>query len=153
MVKGLRLKFGLVVFSLLILWLGLTVYLSIYRSRMIAASDVATESAPVAGVLSVALVPEIEKGDPAGLDSILSGVLSESPKIEYIKVQDNSGAAIKETGAPNPGRDTFITRQIQGQSGPLGSVTVGIRKSTRAQEIKDHFSWFPITAALALERV
>ena len=149
MAKGLRLKFGLIVLSLLLLWLGLTVYLSIYRARLIADSEVANDSAPVVGVLSIALTTEVETGDIAGVGSVLGRVMSENPNIAYVKVQDNSGSVIKETGEET-GQDRFVARPITGQAGALGTVTVGFRKTSRTQEIKRNFSWFPVTAALAL---
>src|SRR5512140_3275908 len=98
MAKGLKLKFGIIISVLFVMWSCLGAYINFYRYEAMTGGEVQKDAQLTARSLATAVTPYMRFSNYSGLDSAVAGLTNEKD-IAYIRVQDAQGVAVKESGA------------------------------------------------------
>ncbi|HEY3347710.1 MAG TPA: methyl-accepting chemotaxis protein, partial [Nitrospirota bacterium] len=150
MLKGLKYKFGLLVFIFAVLWASLGIYLNNFRYQSLMDGEVVRDSGRIARAVAMGISMS-PTTDYTQIESQLANLLTENRDIAYIKIQDSSKATIKEAGVKDIAGINFTEERINAGGLANGTVTVGVMRDELKQPMEKHFIWLvPVTAFLAL---
>jgi len=148
MLKGLKLRFGIRVAVLFVLWVGLGVYINFFRYGSMTGEDTKVDAVRVSNVLAAAMAPEMQAANYEALGVAVDN-LSSDREIAYVRVEDALGTVVKEGG---PGKDdkevVAVTRDITGPGGKLGILTVSMSTAGHKQAMKSKLYWQAIAVML-----
>jgi len=139
MLKGLKLKFGIVIAVLFVLWSALGVYINFFRYESMTGAEVDKDLQKTAKVVSAAVAKDMQASDYAAIEGMLGPVVA-GKDIEYIKLADASGATVKELGvmAKGNGMQSY-TQPVELGGQKLGNITVAISVAEYRKALRGHF--------------
>ncbi len=139
MLKGLKLKFGVIIAVLFVMWTCLGAYINFYRYESMTGEEVMKEARFSATLIAAAVSPYMQSSDHTGLDAAIGAIAGETD-IAYLRVEDKTGMVLKETGTPGKDLATF-NQQVMGGGAGIGSVTVGISSAGQRRAMKSYLVW------------
>src|SRR5512141_1716372 len=99
--KGLRLKFGVLIIVLTVLWLSSMLYLALFSSHSIGHSEAAGKAAPVASAVAALIAEDVDGSNYARLETAVNDILASNSEVAYVKLEDASGKVLKEGARSN----------------------------------------------------
>ncbi len=148
--KGLRLKFGVLIIVLTVLWLSSMLYLALFSSHSIGHSEAAGKAAPVASAVASLIAEDMDGSNYTRLETAVNDILANNSEVAYVKLEDASGKVLKEGSRSNVKGLALVVKEVKRDGRALGKVTVGVVPSGQGRVFSDYLVWIPINGILAL---
>lgn len=137
-IKGLKLKFAVIIMSLFSLWIALGAVFNFIEYRAATTKEVEGDAQVIARVLSTSISRYMLASQYEGLDAVLA-TLANDKDITYIKVNDAVGGTVKDYGNKDAKDMVMSSTTIEAEGLTLGTVTVGVSVVGHKKEIAGRF--------------
>ncbi|MBI5695861.1 MAG: methyl-accepting chemotaxis protein [Nitrospirae bacterium] len=126
MIKGLKLKFSVIIAVLFLLWVALGAYINIYRYGSMTGGEVRKDGDIVARAVAAAVAQDMAASNYMEFDQVVESLTKDSD-IAYIKIEDAAGMVAKEAGSANGEKGLVtVTQPVTADGMEIGKVTVSI---------------------------
>jgi methyl-accepting chemotaxis protein len=149
LLRGLKLKFAVILLGLFTLWVALGVYINFYRYEAMTEKEVQKDAQVLSMTLSTSVSQYMMSSNYAGLDSVLSALV-EGGDISYVKVEDSVGGTVKQYGNPITEKNACVSNssKIESDGLNLGTLTVEISTKEHKREMMNYLVWQALAVLL-----
>lgn len=140
LLKGLKLKFAVILIGLFILWLALGVWINFFRYQNMTVTEMEKDAQMLSGALSTSVSQYMLSSNYEGLDSVLAALV-EGGEISAVRVKDPVGGLVKEYGVSSEEGDVVsYASDIEAEGLTLGTLTVEISTLEHRREMMSYLA-------------
>ncbi len=135
LLKGLKMKFAVILAVLFILWIGAGLVVNVSRYETMTVTEMEKDAQVLAKALSTSVSQYMLSSNYEGLDTVLAELV-EGGEITAVRVKDSVGGLVKEYGKKVEEKDVIsYTADIRAEGLNLGKLTIDISTAEHRQNM------------------